>query len=115
LGYTEEVATKQIHHTFRSEGDVALPQLLQMRKETGACSNAFFAEEGSKLGERIDAVGTSAFRGATSSVLVAFALRCFATFCTFAVDVFGLAILALYLEEELLDDERTMSWIYLPR
>ena len=95
MGYTEEVATKQIHNTFRSEGDVALPQLLQMRKETGACSNAFFAEECSKLGERIDAVGTSALRGATSSVLVAFASRCFATRFTFAMEVFGLDILAL--------------------
>jgi hypothetical protein len=115
LGYSEEVATKQIHHTFRSESDVALPQLLQMCKETGACSNAFVAKEGSKLDERIDAVGTGARCGATSSVLVAFASRCFATFCTFAVDVFGLRILALCLEEELLDDERTMSWICLPR
>jgi hypothetical protein len=66
-----------------------------MRKETEASSNAFFAEEGSKLGERINAVGTGARCGATSSILVAFASRCFATRFTFALEVFGLDILAL--------------------
>jgi hypothetical protein len=95
LGYTKEVATKQIHHTFRSKIDAALSQLFQMCKEIGAGSNAFFAEEGSKLGERIDAVGTGARCGATSSILVPFASRCFATRFTFAMEVFGLDILAL--------------------
>jgi hypothetical protein len=95
LGNTKQVATKQIHHAFRYESDAALPQLFQMCKETGAGSNTFFAKEGSKLGKRIDAVGTGARCGATSSILVAFASRCFATRFTFAMEVFGLDILAL--------------------
>lgn len=66
-----------------------------MCKETGAGSNTFFVEEGSKLGERIDAVGTGARCGTASSILVAFASRCFATRFTFAMEIIGLDILAL--------------------